>query len=106
MQQQRQVAPWWQQQWVPGGYTPVPRQDEDQEDLERNVEEEGGPLSQTGWTRWTKLPTGATTDTPGPLRFQNDLHLFVRGTDKSICGTADSGGQPPCNETQPREAVS
>lgn len=87
MQQQRQVAPW-VQQWVPGGVTPAPFEDLEG-DTEWNVGEEGGPLSETGWSRWTKLPTGATTDTPAPLRFRNDLHLFVRGTDKSICGTRD-----------------
>ncbi|HWI63059.1 MAG TPA: hypothetical protein VNT75_14520 [Symbiobacteriaceae bacterium] len=83
MQQQRQPAPWWVQQWIPGG---VVTTDVDQ-DTEWNVQEEGGPLSQTGWSAWAKLPTGATTDTPAPLPFRNDLHLFVRGTDKSICGT-------------------
>jgi hypothetical protein len=89
VQQQGQRIPW--QQWIPGGVTYIPgqRDDDDDNDQEWNIQEEGGPLSAGGWSRWTKLPTGATTDTPAPVRFDQDLHLFVRGTDKSICDTAE-----------------
>lgn len=76
-------------QWAPGVLTYRPAEGDVDTDQEWNVWEEGGPLSPTGWSSWKKLPTGATTDTPGPVRFRNDLHLFVRGTDKSICDTAD-----------------
>ncbi|HLN60736.1 MAG TPA: hypothetical protein VK464_04220, partial [Symbiobacteriaceae bacterium] len=77
MQQPRRPAP--PTQWVPGGLTDLP-----ETDIERNLTAEGGPLSATGWSGWRPIPTGATTDTPAPLRFGGDLHLFVRGTDNGI----------------------
>jgi hypothetical protein len=85
---QQQWTPGVAQQWAPGAVTYMPAQAPT--DVEWNITEEGGPLSQTGWSSWKKLPTGATTDTPAPVTFRNDLHLFVRGTDKSICNAADS----------------
>ncbi|HYG60861.1 MAG TPA: hypothetical protein VD902_22515, partial [Symbiobacteriaceae bacterium] len=78
---QQQWIPWWLQQWVPRETPPV---GEEREDMEQELEAEGGPLGARGWTAWKKIPTGATLDTPAPVRFGGNLHLFVRGTDNGI----------------------